>query len=145
LLLTHTIKTLRDNGVNVYFHCHATVDSDIKQLIDSLGESNFFYELNTRGGNLNEDTLKIFCNKGEIYCTTAGLGFNHNVLLPDGRVLLCCMDYSMRHILGNLLESDYISLHTSHETQKLLEGVKNENSMIICRSCSRARQEDILW
>lgn len=31
----------------------------------------------------------------------------HNVLLPNGDVSLCCMDYSLDNILGNLFEKDY--------------------------------------
>ena len=31
----------------------------------------------------------------------------HNVLLPNGDVSLCCMDYGLKHILGNLLEQEY--------------------------------------
>jgi len=31
----------------------------------------------------------------------------HNVVLPNGDVSLCCMDYDLRHILGNILEQDY--------------------------------------
>jgi organic radical activating enzyme len=31
----------------------------------------------------------------------------HNVLLPDGRLSLCCMDYGLKHILGNLWEQEY--------------------------------------
>jgi hypothetical protein len=31
----------------------------------------------------------------------------HNVMLPDGRVSLCCMDYSLKCILGNLFTQDY--------------------------------------
>ena len=31
----------------------------------------------------------------------------HNVVLPNGDVVLCCMDYDLKHILGNILEQDY--------------------------------------
>lgn len=31
----------------------------------------------------------------------------HNVLLPNGKVSLCCMDYSLEYIVGNLLEQSY--------------------------------------
>jgi hypothetical protein len=31
----------------------------------------------------------------------------HNVVLPNGDVSICCMDYSLEKILGNLLESSY--------------------------------------
>ena len=31
----------------------------------------------------------------------------HNITLPNGDVSLCCMDYGLEHIIGNLLEQDY--------------------------------------
>jgi hypothetical protein len=31
----------------------------------------------------------------------------HNVLLPNGDVSLCCMDYGQDHIIGNLFEQDF--------------------------------------
>tara|TARA_A100001015_G_scaffold282354_1_gene346534 strand:+ start:2745 stop:5279 length:2535 start_codon:yes stop_codon:yes gene_type:complete len=31
----------------------------------------------------------------------------HNVVLPNGDVSLCCMDYGLEHIIGNLIEQDY--------------------------------------
>jgi organic radical activating enzyme len=34
-------------------------------------------------------------------------GLYHNVLLPNGDVVLCCMDYNLDHILGNLFTQEY--------------------------------------
>jgi hypothetical protein len=48
--------------------------------------------------------------KGPIRCRSCNDLLNHNVLLPNGDVLLYCMDYGMKHILGNLLSVDYASL-----------------------------------
>lgn len=31
----------------------------------------------------------------------------HNVMLPNGDVSLCCMDYGLKHIIGNLFEQTY--------------------------------------
>jgi hypothetical protein len=31
----------------------------------------------------------------------------HNIMLPNGDVSLCCMDYSLDNIVGNLFEQDY--------------------------------------
>ena len=48
-----------------------------------------------------------------------------HVLLPDGTVILCCMDYGMKHVLGNLLEMDYKDL-------------KREERYELCKRCNRA-------
>lgn len=36
--------------------------------------------------------------------------FKQNVCLPDGTVVLCCMDYQLTHKLGNLLDSNFNNL-----------------------------------
>ena len=33
--------------------------------------------------------------------------YDRNVLLPNGDVVLCCMDYNLKHIIGNLLTQTY--------------------------------------
>jgi hypothetical protein len=47
------------------------------------------------------------------------------VMLPDGDVVLCCMDYGMKHVLGNLLKQDYKDL-------------KRLPPYELCRKCNRA-------
>ena len=66
--------------------------------------------------------------------------YDHNVLLPNGDVVICCMDYSLKHKIGNLIEGDYFSLFGSSEMGELhAENTRpgfSEKS--ICKSCSRA-------
>jgi organic radical activating enzyme len=49
----------------------------------------------------------------------------HNVLLPNGDIVLCCMDYSLDNILGNLYAQEYNDilpeLNTSFELCKFCE------------------------
>ena len=60
---------------------------------------------NSRGGNLDSDLKDHgFCS-GPIYCNTCGLLLNRNELLPNGDVLLCCMDYSLEVVLGSKTSS----------------------------------------
>lgn len=40
----------------------------------------------------------------------------HNVLLPNGDVSLCCMDYGLEHILGNLYNQDYVDIIPEKES-----------------------------
>lgn len=48
----------------------------------------------------------------------------HNVVLPNGDVSLCCMDYSLEYILGNLYMQEYYEI-----------APKNNQCFDICRSC----------
>ena len=48
-----------------------------------------------------------------------GSKLNHSVLLPNGDVVLCCMDYSIKHKVGNLLEQEYCEIFSSKEMQEI--------------------------
>ena len=67
--------------------------------------------------------------------------YDRNVLLPNGDVVLCCMDYSLKHIIGNLLTQTYDEIFAG---EKLAEIVKmNEaagfDKCSICKSCENVR------
>lgn len=60
-------------------------------------------------------------------------------LLPNGDVLLCCMDFEMNHTLGNLLTQDYESLYSGKEFIKVKSALKDKSSEIVCRHCMVSR------
>lgn len=70
--------------------------------------------------------------RGVIGCA---LNLCSNMLLPNGDVTLCCVDYSMQHILGNLLTSDYESLFKGEEFLNVKKGLRDESLNILCRYC----------
>lgn len=76
--------------------------------------------------------------EGPIRCRSAGNLFNHNVLLPNGDVIICCMDYGMQHILGNLISSNYTSIFKGKEFFKLQKGLHDDSINILCRYCENA-------
>jgi len=68
--------------------------------------------------------------------------YDRNVLLPNGDVVLCCMDYNLKHVIGNLLKQNYEQVMNG---EKLAEIIKmNEadgfNKCSICKSCENVRQ-----
>ena len=67
--------------------------------------------------------------------------FDRNVLLPNGDVVLCCMDYNLKHVIGNLLTQSYDEIFAG---EKLAEIIKiNEkpefDKCSICKSCENVR------
>lgn len=96
--------------------------------------------LHDRAGNLDGETLISKQNHtGVLSCTLCGQDLNHNILLPDGTLLLCCMDYGMRHVLGNLREQTYEEIMNGEKITKIKEGLLgNIDIEILCRSCSNA-------
>jgi len=61
--------------------------------------------------------------------------FDSQVLLPNGDVVICCMDYGNKHVIGNLMTSSYESLFQSEEYNRLLRGFKEESIDTLCRTC----------
>ena len=82
------------------------VDERIRNLLD-IDIKKFC--IHTRAGN-KVLTKAPERRRGGIHCSRK---FKQSVLLPNGDVLLCCMDYGMKHVLGNLLKSEYTSLFRS--------------------------------
>jgi radical SAM protein with 4Fe4S-binding SPASM domain len=67
--------------------------------------------------------------------------YDRNVLLPNGDVVLCCMDYNLKHVIGNLLKQTYEEMM---QGEKLAEIIKmNEadgfDKCSICKSCENVR------
>lgn len=100
----------------------------------------------TRAGSLNiTEKNKDFIYKNPEHISPVSCAstpfYDHNVLLPNGDVVLCCMDYSLKHIIGNLLEQTYEELYMSNE---MLNVVK-ENKKIgfskcsLCKSCDNVK------
>lgn len=91
----------------------------------------------SRAGNIKD----FFVQKltGKLHCSmTPGPRINHNVLLPNGDVLLCCMDYGHKHVIGNLLENTYDELFESDQYKEVMLGLSDDNADILCRTCEIA-------
>lgn len=120
-------------------NCQSSPHSEV--LKHTNGKIRIFSELTDRAGNLNDENLFIGSDVlGKIYCNRAK-NLNHNILLPDGTVVLCCMDFGMKHILGNLMHDSYEEIMNGVEMRHIKECMLNDNSKsILCRSCSSATQ-----
>jgi hypothetical protein len=122
------------------YSCHGTVPPEISKIIGDSGRiANTMID---RAGNLDDASLLHHVNHGEIACIHNARNIDHNVLLPDGTVLLCCMDYSMEHILGNLLHDTYENLFESAAAQKITRAFQDETIPLLCRKCHQAVKFD---
>lgn len=103
----------------------------------------------TRAGNLNlqaiedQDVLPDPNHRTPLTCSMTPF-YDHNVLLPNGDVVLCCMDYSLKHKLGNLMTDEYYDLFKSPGYGHLVsENMKYGATNSLCRNCIRARPHDL--
>ena len=71
---------------------------------------------------------------------TRNKDYHSNILLPNGDVILCCMDYGLKHKLGNLLDQSYNEILNSTEIQKLnkLNNQLGFSEETLCKSCNDA-------
>ena len=128
------------------YHFHGTPHEKVFGIIPSnaavAGESFLF----DRAGNLNEKGL-LNVNlegQGKLYCKIGRpdkSGSWAPEILPDGRVTLCCMDYGMKHILGNILYQTAEEIMNGEEYQKVLKGMADESTDVLCRKCIGAYPE----
>ena len=67
--------------------------------------------------------------------------YDQNVCLPNGDVVLCCMDYSLKHKIGNLLEQDYYEMFASGGLAALIgeNMIPRFSRESLCKTCDRAK------
>jgi FkbM family methyltransferase len=109
------IKSVQHEIKGFYVMSMGPVHSDVKHIFSSahtpemwsragnlLGEAIIKPELakiKDRFKHMDHGDKKMTCN-----CTER---LYHNVCLPNGDVSLCCMDYGLKYIIGNLLTQEY--------------------------------------
>lgn len=109
------------------------------------GKYEVLISLQDRAGNLEGDELAgrehVLTNE-RITCCFSGPKLNNHVVLPDGTLLLCNMDYGMQHVLGNLLTDTYDDIRKKEEMCRVFAGIAGDKSVdLLCRKCLFAMVE----
>lgn len=127
---------------------------DVHKDVNHIFESAIVHEMWSRAGNLiGEATMKpellnlkdrfksVYHGEQNMTCKCDERLY-HNILLPNGDVSLCCMDYGLKNILGNLFTQDYNEIipkpHTCFDMCRYCENgisidselIKHERSLI---------------
>jgi hypothetical protein len=118
--------------------------------LDHLGIQLGAWVGHTRAGNVapgdvqGQAIIATPRKEGAVTCSFTPF-YDQNVCLPNGDVVICCMDYSLKHKLGNLLEQDYYEMFSSGGLSRLIgENMSpkfSENSL--CKTCDRAAVHQI--
>jgi len=86
--------------------------------------------------------IKTKRKMGPLLCSMAHKNgrntLDHNELLPNGDVCMCCQDWEQKYVFGNLLTNDYHSIFTSKKFLDQLQKMAEYDSDIICRNCNVA-------
>lgn len=135
------LKLFHENIKVSNYSCHGRIHPLVKDKIDRRKFVNS--TMHNRSGNLE---CGMSCNpKGKIVCmvgTNENYGNWNPEVLPDGTLILCCMDYGMKHILGNLLDMSVSEILNSREYQIVQRGMQEDGSDILCRKCVGAKEID---
>lgn len=142
-----TIRKLGGTISQAHFTVIGTVHPAVREVINRPVRS---ISLHDRAGNVGPDRLSDLPDlaftstgkiRGRLRCSAVtGYELNHNVLFPNGDVALCCMDYGLRHGLGNLLENSYAALFESPEYARVQSGLIHDSD-ILCRTCRYAERD----
>lgn len=120
-LLDLMVEAKKPNGDSfiLYANCQGEPDKAVMSRIE--GKVRVISDLVDRAGNLQDDGLRSQSKiKDSIICDRSK-DLNHNILLPDGTVVLCCMDFGLEHILGNLKSESYDEIQQGKERHKVIK------------------------
>jgi radical SAM protein with 4Fe4S-binding SPASM domain len=95
------------------------------------------FEAIDRAGNVKRNLMR---HKGAMRCsyTDGPETYDHNVMLPNGDVHLCCMDYGLSTRLGNLFEQSWDEIQNDEPMRALREANAIEGDSL-CRRCHGAK------
>lgn len=125
------------------FHFHGSgLNEKVKKYFTKLNMEILPRAINDRAKNaglINSSIKEKKTNNKRISCQR----IYHNVLLPNGDVVLCCMDYGKEHVLGNLKRDNYYDLFKKDEFLNIKRGMGDVGSDILCRRCSEPFKSNI--
>lgn len=104
----------------------------IKAITDAVsGPHDFYTMLHSRAGN-NATKPKMERKTGPL---RECLWFRRGHLLPNGKLCLCCEDWSLMHVLGDLNHQTYAEIFDSPEFKELLGRHQDDSKPLLCRTC----------
>jgi MoaA/NifB/PqqE/SkfB family radical SAM enzyme len=140
-LLSDLVKA--DIITDLHFHgneVHPVVGAWLREHAVDFQE----FWIQDRAGNLNTKKVKAKVSKpvitaakptGKLRCDR----IYQNVLLPNGDVVLCCMDWSAEYVLGNLKRDRFEDLYRSETFRRVLRGLRDPGVDLLCRTCHVAQ------
>jgi hypothetical protein len=105
-------------------------------LLVNLKPRDAHYGLHSRAGNVKH--LSQLKNHGPLRCRVAP-GLDENVLLPDGSLALCCQDWGLQHVVGDLTRQTWEEIHAGEAMQEMRR-VMSDGEPCLCQTCEFAER-----
>jgi len=118
---------------------------EVHDELKHLGIRLWNWQGHDRAGSLQLDQVKEQAvqiaprHTGPIRCGKTPR-YDQNVVLPNGDVVLCCMDYDCKHVLGNLNNNTIEEIRRQDSFKNILkENARGEfSNNSLCRTCTDA-------
>lgn len=138
-ILDKAINQKKKNGESWISYANSQFEAD-ERIVALIGDKvRITGQMIDRAGNLEDDKLLSIDNcikKGSHSYCERSLVLNHNVLLPNGDVVLCCMDFGIQNVIGNLFRQSYEEIINSNRLKEILEQLDEAHlDNTICRHC----------
>ena len=108
--------------------------NQLNEKVKQIGIENIIYSnFETRAGNITRNSInkiekKLLCKNNMA-----------PVILPNGDVLLCCMDFGLKHIIGNIFKESFKNILLSDRLHKIIDIMDlREKGSILCQTCESA-------
>jgi radical SAM protein with 4Fe4S-binding SPASM domain len=149
-LMDDDIVKLKENNVSfeyVNFHSHdgknynedefiRKTDLFMEHLSSNEYLFNFQKKIDSFSRASNNKYKDIEYKTGKLVCNFFGRDMvMENVVLPNGDVHLCCMDWGLKHKIGNLFTHHYNSNQFNLKRNEIYDLLLRENSDVLCRKC----------
>ena len=114
------------HGVEPHWHCHGDMHPQLVQLQQHVNVG--IRDINSRAMNLLLEKKEKVPEKNNIRGKCPRV--TQNVLLPSGHLSLCCQDYGLDEIMGNLSEQTWSEYMNSDHAQEVFK-----NGADMCDYC----------
>jgi len=112
-----------------------TLDTALRTLrIDEFSVMNANFVMTSRAGHVRNSVKRY--RRGFFTCHK--LHKPQFVMIPNCDVVLCCMDYELRHKLGNLIADSYHEICCAPALKKIKSNRFHLSGRNLCRDCSNS-------
>lgn len=142
--LRYVLRHLNKENSHLVITCLGEIHPEIERIIDKYrdnisAENIGHIYINDRAGLVTNGTAyKSQYIHGKVYCCKTVKSLNYTVLLPDGNLVLCCMDFGLNNILGNLRFNTYEEIMNGEKANEIRRLMDIEGVDLICRHCEFA-------